>query len=202
MKWRIIKNRLLHHHRLDNRGPTPGKRFLKLKMQTMTHPLFPYNGDLSISHVARCAGVLFVRANVISSRLFIRPIMFDLELELTVGVGGGRRAKRNLHFPSPTPLLIFDRWLPPRYKFPSLHSLLMPLKSKRAAIIFIKKVPSTRSPKLRQLCMLSNMKKSYHFSCYVTSLRSLCFDIVIVYMSLELVPFIYCLARVFLFIWL
>ena len=108
----MIKNRLLRHHRLDNRGPTPGKRFLKLKMQTVTHPLFPYNGDLSISHIARCAGVLFVRANVISSRLFIRPIMFDLELELTVGVGGGRRAKRNLHFPSPNPLLIFDHRLP------------------------------------------------------------------------------------------
>ena len=169
-------------------------------MQTVTHPLFPYNGDLSISHVARCAGVLFVRANVISSRLFIRPIMFDLELELTVGVGGGRRAKRNLHFPSPTPLLIFDHRLPPRYKFPSLPSLLMPLKSKRAAIIFIKKVPSARSPKLRLLCRLSKMKKSYYFSYYVTSLRSLCFDIVIVYMSLELVPFIYCLALVFLFI--
>ena len=46
----------------------------------------------------------------LSSRLFIRPVMFDLELEWTVGVrGGGRRAKRNLHFPSPTPLLIFDR---------------------------------------------------------------------------------------------
>ena len=131
---------------------------------------------------------LIVRANVISSRSFIRPVMFDLGLEWTVGVGVGRRTKRNLHFPSPTPLLIFDRRLSPRYKFSSLPSLLMPLKSKRAAIIFIKKVPGTRS------------KKSYHFSCYVTSLRSLCFDVVIVYMSLELVPFIYCLAHVFLFI--
>ena len=196
----MIQNRLLRRHHLDNRRPTPGKRFLKLKIQRVTRPLFPHNGDLSISHVARCAGVLFVRANVISSRSFIRPVMFDLGLEWTVGVGVGRRTKRNLHFPSPTPLLIFDRRLSPRYKFPSLPSLLMPLKSKRAAIIFIKKVPSTRSPKLRLLCRLSNMKKSYHFSCYVTSLRSLCFDIVIVYMSLELVPFIYCLAHVFLFI--
>ena len=85
-----------------------GQEVLKAQ-NAVTHPLFPYSGDLSISHVARCAGVLFVRANVISSRLFIRPIMFDLELELTVGVGGGRKAKRNLHFPSPTPLLIFDR---------------------------------------------------------------------------------------------
>ena len=98
----MIKNRLLHHHRLDNRGPTLGKRFLKLKMQTVTHPLFPYNGDLSISHVARCAGVLFVRANVISSRLFIRPIMFDLELELTVGVVGGEGRKGIFTFPALT----------------------------------------------------------------------------------------------------
>ena len=88
-----------------------GQEVLKAQ-NAVTHPLFPYSGDLSISHVARCAGVLFVRANVISSRLFIRPIMFDLELELTVGVGGGRRAKRNLHFPSPNPLLIFDHRLP------------------------------------------------------------------------------------------
>ena len=105
--------------------------------------------------------------------------------------GGGRgweKGEKESSLSQPTPLLIFDRRLSPRYKFSSLPSLLMPLKSKRAAIIFIKKVPGTRS------------KKSFHFSCYVTSLRSLCFDVVIVYMSLELVPFIYCLAHVFLFI--
>ena len=38
------------------------------------------------------AGVLLERVNVISSRSFIRPAIFDLELEWTVGVGdwGGR----------------------------------------------------------------------------------------------------------------
>ena len=35
-----------------------------------------------------------MRANVISSRSFNRPAMFDLELESTVGVGGGGRARR------------------------------------------------------------------------------------------------------------
>ena len=37
-----------------------------------------------------------MRANVISSRPFIRPAMFDLELEWTVGVGGGGRTRRRL----------------------------------------------------------------------------------------------------------
>ena len=43
----------------------------------------------SISAFACSAGVLLVRANVISSRSFIRPAMFDLKLDWTVGVGGG-----------------------------------------------------------------------------------------------------------------
>ena len=34
-----------------------------------------------------------MRANVISSRSYIRPAMFDLELKWTAGVGGGGRAK-------------------------------------------------------------------------------------------------------------
>ena len=35
-----------------------------------------------------------MRANVISSRSFIRPAMFVLELEWAVGVGGEGRARR------------------------------------------------------------------------------------------------------------
>ena len=35
-----------------------------------------------------------MRANVIRSRFFIRPAMFDLGLEWTVGLGGGGRARR------------------------------------------------------------------------------------------------------------
>ena len=37
-----------------------------------------------------------MRANVISSRSYIRPAMFDLELKWTAGVGGGERAKIRL----------------------------------------------------------------------------------------------------------
>ena len=37
-----------------------------------------------------------MRANVIRSRFFIRPAMFDLGLEWTVELGGGGRARRRL----------------------------------------------------------------------------------------------------------
>ena len=59
------------------------------------------------------AGVSLGRANTTSSRSFIRPAMFDLELEWTVGAGGGGRATRlgNLHSSTPTPLLTLDRSL-------------------------------------------------------------------------------------------
>ena len=70
--------------------------------------------------------------------------MFDLELEWTVEVGGGGSARRcDFHCPTPTPLLIFDCQLPPWYKFISLTSLPLPLKSKMAAIILVKKILST-----------------------------------------------------------
>ena len=46
--------------------------------------------------LACSAGVLLGRANVISSRSFIRPAMFDLELEWTVEVGGGERVRSHL----------------------------------------------------------------------------------------------------------
>ena len=42
------------------------------------------------------AGVLLGRANVVSSRSFFRPAMFDLGLEWTVEVGGGERTRRHL----------------------------------------------------------------------------------------------------------
>ena len=45
------------------------------------------------------------------------------KITMTSGMG-------NLHFPTPTPLLIFDRRPPPRYKFLSLPSLPVSLKSK------------------------------------------------------------------------
>ena len=39
---------------------------------------------------------LLEKANVISSRSFIRPAMFGLELEWTVEVGDGEKARRHL----------------------------------------------------------------------------------------------------------
>ena len=63
--------------------------------------------------------------------------------------------RRNLHLPTPNPLLIFDRRPPPWYKFLSLPSLQLPLKSKMAAIIFVKEILSSRSPKSRLLCRLT-----------------------------------------------
>ena len=44
---------------------------------------------LFLISVACSAGVLLVRANAKSSRSFVRPAIFDLQLEWTVGVGGG-----------------------------------------------------------------------------------------------------------------
>ena len=51
-----------------------------------------------------------MRANVKSSRQFIGLVMFDLQLEWTVGAGGWGREN---HSPTLTPLLIFDRRPPP-----------------------------------------------------------------------------------------
>ena len=58
--------------------------------------------------------------------------------------GGGGGQGRAL--PHPTPLLIFDCRLPPRYKFLSLPSLSLPLKSEMVAIIFAREIGSTSSP--------------------------------------------------------
>ena len=107
----------------------------------------------SASHLACSTGVLLVRANVKSSQSFIRPAMFDLELEWTVGVGGGRRAKIFTSQPLPLSLfLTYDR--PFGTNFLLSPSLPLPFKSKMAAIILVKKILSTRPPKLRLLCKL------------------------------------------------
>ena len=44
-------------------------------------------------HLTACsAGVLSVPASVMGSRSYIRSAMFELQLEWTVGVGGGEKA--------------------------------------------------------------------------------------------------------------
>ena len=61
---------------------------------------FCQRGNSTLSGIrmslACSAGVLLSRANVMSSRSFFRSTMFDLELEWTVEVGGGERARRHL----------------------------------------------------------------------------------------------------------
>ena len=47
------------------------------------------------NYIAYSGGVLLVRANVLSSRSFIRPAMFELELEWTVGVGGAGEGRKD-----------------------------------------------------------------------------------------------------------
>ena len=69
---------------------------------------------------------------------------------------GGRR--RDLCSPSPTLFLVLDCRPPPWYKFVSFPSLLLPLKSKMAAIILVKKLLSTRSPKLRLFYKLAYIR--------------------------------------------
>ena len=51
---------------------------------------------LFITSIAWSAGVLLVRDDAKSSRSFVRPAIFDLQLEWTVGVGGGGGEKRRL----------------------------------------------------------------------------------------------------------
>ena len=88
------------------------------------------------------AGVLLGRVNV-TNLLIVYSTTSDLEIQAAVG----GRAK-NIHSPTPTPLLIFDPL------GTSLPSLPLPFKSKMAAIIFAKKILSTRSPKWRLLYRL------------------------------------------------
>ena len=55
-----------------------------------------FTATLVIFPLACSAGVLLVRANAKSSRSFVRPAIFDLQLEWTVGVKGGGGEKRRL----------------------------------------------------------------------------------------------------------
>ena len=64
----------------------------------------------------------------------IRPAMFDLESEWTVGVGGQGKSKKTPPPPEEAVRMLYTPWL--------------------VAIIFAKKILSTCSPKLHQLCRL------------------------------------------------
>ena len=85
-----------------------------------------------------------------SSRSFIRPAMFDFAIRVD-GRGRGQERGKNLYSANPTPLPIFYHRAPPGYKFISLPSLPLPLKSNMAAIRFVMKLLSSCSPKLRLL---------------------------------------------------
>ena len=61
---------------------------------------------------------------------------------------------------------------PLRYKLISLPSLPLPLKSKMAAIIFVKKYLSIRSPKLRLLCGLTIKRNLINYKMVQTLLVS------------------------------
>ena len=52
--------------------------------------------EQSMFILACCTGILLGQANIISSRTFIRPAMFDLGSGWRVGEGGGERARRCL----------------------------------------------------------------------------------------------------------
>ena len=68
----------------------------------------------------------------------------------------------------PLPLLPFDRRPPPWYKFLSpLLALAFRCckKTKMAALIFTKKILSTRSPKLRLLCRLAKIILQLYSAC-------------------------------------
>ena len=105
---------------------------------------FNFPGCSEIWAIGACsAGVLLMRAYVKSSWSFIWLAMFDLQLKWTGG--GGLRAGEGRITPPHWPLSLFltvDCPLgSPLYKFISLPSHSLSLKSKMAAIIFAKTTP-------------------------------------------------------------
>ena len=96
-------------HRIPQNGPRKALQFSD--DPPLIAAIFLLSPTPFNSAIVRSAGVLLVRANVISSRSFIQPAMFDLQSKWTVGEGGGGREK--LIFtspPSPLSLLLtFER---------------------------------------------------------------------------------------------
>ena len=82
----------------------------------------------------------YAGVNVISSRSFIRPAMIRLELD-----GGGRRRGKGEHSPTLTPLLVFDRRLPPLVQISYSPQPSDAIKIEDGDHNFVKKILSTRS---------------------------------------------------------
>ena len=124
--------------------------FSPLKSQTaVVFFQIEYCGDTFVLYSSlQCRRFIWASQPLRHLRSFIQPATFDLELESTVGGGGGERLKE-YSLPHPLPSLST-----PRYKFRSLSSLPLLKKSKMAAIISSRQL-STRPPKLRLLCKLS-----------------------------------------------
>ena len=128
-----------------------------------------------LKKLACSVGILLGQVNVRSSQSFTQPVMFDLEIEASVG--GGGRERWIIFTPHPTPLLIFDHCSPLWHKFLSFPSLALLLKSKMAAIVFSKKILSTHLPNLHLLCRLSENQNFYspkelqNVSCIQFSVR-------------------------------
>ena len=128
-----------------------------------------------LKKLACSVGILLGQVNVRSSQSFTQPVMFDLEIEASVG--GGGRERWIIFTPHPTPLLIFDHCSPLWHKFLSFPSLALLLKSKMAAIVFSKKILSTHLPNLHLLCRLSENQNLYspkelqNVSCIQFSVR-------------------------------
>ena len=105
---------LLHQdkiHRIPQNGPRKALQYSDDFPPPPIAAIFLLSPTPFNSAIVRSPGVLLVRANVISSRSFIQPAMFDLQSKWTVGEGGGGREK--LIFtspPSPLSLLLtFER---------------------------------------------------------------------------------------------
>ena len=105
--------------------------FSPLKLQTaVVFFQIEYCGDTFVLYSSlQCRRFIWASQPLRHLRSFIQPATFDLELESTVGGGGGERLKE-YSLPHPLPSLST-----PRYKFRSLSSLPLLKKSKVTAII-------------------------------------------------------------------
>ena len=125
---------------IDNQDPEYNKSLQQLN----------YHLDWPVLIIAQAEAVLdILTEKVLWACLALKRMHFTQEIKHTILLG--RVNVEKLVSDHPTPLLIFDHCSPPWYKFLSLPSFLLPLKSKMTAIITTKKTLHTCSPKL---CLL------------------------------------------------